>query len=35
MPFVSSRDTTFAADCGAQAFLLSAFLRDGDRVFRT
>jgi predicted dithiol-disulfide oxidoreductase (DUF899 family) len=35
MPFVSSRDTTFAADCGAEAFLLSAFLRDGDRVFRT
>jgi predicted dithiol-disulfide oxidoreductase (DUF899 family) len=35
MPFVSSRDTTFAADCGADYFMLSAFLRDGEKVYRT
>jgi predicted dithiol-disulfide oxidoreductase (DUF899 family) len=36
MPFVSSRGTTFAADCGADAgFMLSVFLRDGDDVYRT
>jgi predicted dithiol-disulfide oxidoreductase (DUF899 family) len=36
MPFVSSRGTTFADDCGAGGgFLLSMFLRDGDEVFRT
>ena len=36
LPFHSSRDTSFAADCGAGGgFLLSAFLRDGDQVFRT
>jgi predicted dithiol-disulfide oxidoreductase (DUF899 family) len=36
MPFVSSRGTTFAADCGAAAgFMLSLFLRDGDDVYRT
>jgi predicted dithiol-disulfide oxidoreductase (DUF899 family) len=35
MPFVSSRDTTFAADCGARYFMLSMFLRDGDEVYRT
>jgi predicted dithiol-disulfide oxidoreductase (DUF899 family) len=35
LPFVSSRGTTFAADCGADYFMLSAFLRDGDDVYRT
>jgi predicted dithiol-disulfide oxidoreductase (DUF899 family) len=36
MPFVSSRATTFAADCGADGgFMLSVFLRDGDSVYRT
>lgn len=35
MPFVSSRGTTFAADCGADYFMLSAFLRDGEKVYRT
>jgi predicted dithiol-disulfide oxidoreductase (DUF899 family) len=35
MPFVSSRDTSFAQDCGASYFMLSAFLRDGESVFRT
>src|SRR6476661_10370883 len=36
MPFYSSRGTTFSDDCGAGGgFLLSAFLRDGDDVFRT
>ena len=36
MPFVSSRGTTFADDCGAGGgFMLSVFLRDGTDVFRT
>ena len=36
MTFVSSRGTTFADDCGANAgFMLSVFLRDGMDVFRT
>ena len=36
MPFYSSRGTTFSEDCGAGGgFLLNAFLRDGDDVFRT
>ena len=36
VPFASSHGTTFSADCGAGGgFLLSAFLRDGDRVYRT
>jgi predicted dithiol-disulfide oxidoreductase (DUF899 family) len=36
MPFVSSRGTTFADDCGAGAgFMLSVFLRDGEDVYRT
>jgi predicted dithiol-disulfide oxidoreductase (DUF899 family) len=36
LPFVSSRGTTFADDCGAGGgFMLSAFLRDGDHVYRT
>jgi predicted dithiol-disulfide oxidoreductase (DUF899 family) len=36
MPFVSSRGTTFADDCGAgDGFLFSLFLRDGDEIFRT
>jgi predicted dithiol-disulfide oxidoreductase (DUF899 family) len=36
MPFVSSRGTSFAADCGADGgFMLSVFLRDGTDVYRT
>jgi predicted dithiol-disulfide oxidoreductase (DUF899 family) len=36
VPFVSSRGSTFSADCGTgRGFGLSAFLRDGDEVFRT
>jgi predicted dithiol-disulfide oxidoreductase (DUF899 family) len=36
LPFVSSRGTTFADDCGAGGgFLLSVFLRDGEDVYRT
>jgi predicted dithiol-disulfide oxidoreductase (DUF899 family) len=36
VPFASSHGTTFAADCGTDGgFLLSAFLRDGDEVYRT
>ncbi len=36
MPFVSSRGTSFAADCGADGgFMLSMFLRDGEDVYRT
>jgi predicted dithiol-disulfide oxidoreductase (DUF899 family) len=36
LPFVSSRGTSFADDCGAGAgFMLSAFLRDGEDVYRT
>ncbi len=36
MPFVSSRGTSFAADCGAGGgFVLSMFLRDGADVYRT
>jgi len=36
MPFVSSRGTSFAADCGAgRGFMLSVFLRDGQDVYRT
>ena len=36
MPFVSSRGTTFAADCGADnGFMLSLFLRHDDAVYRT
>jgi predicted dithiol-disulfide oxidoreductase (DUF899 family) len=36
VPFVSSRGTSFSDDCGAgQFFGLSAFLRDGDEVYRT
>jgi predicted dithiol-disulfide oxidoreductase (DUF899 family) len=36
VPFVSSRGTSFAQDCGAGGgFMLSVFLRDGDDVFRT
>jgi predicted dithiol-disulfide oxidoreductase (DUF899 family) len=34
MPFVSSRGTTFADDCGAgRGFMLSVFLRDGQDVY--
>ena len=36
LPFHSSRGTSFAEDCGAGGgFLLSAFLRVGDDVYRT
>jgi predicted dithiol-disulfide oxidoreductase (DUF899 family) len=36
MPFVSSRGTAFADDCGAGGgFMLSMFLRDGEDVYRT
>ena len=36
LPFVSSRGTTFADDCGAGGgFMLTCFLRDGDDVYRT
>jgi predicted dithiol-disulfide oxidoreductase (DUF899 family) len=36
LPFVSSRGTSFADDCGAgRGFMLSIFLRDGDDVYRT
>ena len=36
VPFLSSRGTTFSADCGANdGFMLSAFLRDGEDVYRT
>ena len=35
-PFCSSRGTPFSDDCGAgRGFALSAFLRDGDGVYRT
>ena len=36
LPFVSSRGTSFADDCGAGGgFMLSMFLRDGADVYRT
>lgn len=35
MPFVSSRGSTFSADCVEAGFVLSAWLRDGSRVYRT
>ena len=37
LPFVSSRGTSFAADCGSAdgGFMLSVFLRDGADVYRT
>jgi predicted dithiol-disulfide oxidoreductase (DUF899 family) len=36
VPFVSSRGTSFAADCGADGgFMLSVFLRDGETIYRT
>jgi predicted dithiol-disulfide oxidoreductase (DUF899 family) len=36
MPFLSSRDTPFAKDCGADGgFMFSVFLRDGEDVYRT
>lgn len=36
VPFVSSRGTSFAEDCGAgPGFMLSVFLRDGADVYRT
>jgi len=36
LPFVSSRGTSFSADCGADdGFMLSVFFRDGADVYRT
>lgn len=36
LPFVSSRGTTFSADCDAEGgFMLTVFLRDGDEIYRT
>jgi predicted dithiol-disulfide oxidoreductase (DUF899 family) len=36
VPFVSSRGTSFAADCGSSGgFMLNVFLRDGEHVYRT
>jgi predicted dithiol-disulfide oxidoreductase (DUF899 family) len=35
MTFVSSHGTPFAADCGADYFMLSTFLRDGEKIYRT
>ncbi len=36
LPFVSSRGTSFAKDCGADGgFMLTVFLRDGADVYRT
>jgi predicted dithiol-disulfide oxidoreductase (DUF899 family) len=36
LPFVSSHGTSFAKDCGVDGgFMLSAFLREGDAVYRT
>ena len=36
VPFISSRGTSFADDCGAGGgFVLSVFLRDGADVYRT
>jgi predicted dithiol-disulfide oxidoreductase (DUF899 family) len=35
MPFLSSRDTTFSRDTGADYFMLNAFLRDGNDIYRT
>jgi predicted dithiol-disulfide oxidoreductase (DUF899 family) len=36
VPFVSSRGTSFADDCGAgDGFMLSVFMRDGEHVYRT
>ena len=36
LPFYSSRGTSFSDDCGAGGgFLLNAFFRDGDEVYRT
>jgi predicted dithiol-disulfide oxidoreductase (DUF899 family) len=36
LPFVSSKGSTFAEDCGADGgFRLSVFLRDGDEIYRT
>ncbi len=36
LPFVSSHGTSFTDDCGVgRGFMLSAFLRDGEDVYRT
>ena len=36
LPFYSSHGTTFAEDCGTSGgFLLSMFLRDGEKIYKT
>jgi predicted dithiol-disulfide oxidoreductase (DUF899 family) len=36
VPFVSSRGTSFVEDCGGDGgFMLNAFVRDGENVYRT
>jgi predicted dithiol-disulfide oxidoreductase (DUF899 family) len=36
MPVASSKDTTFASDCGSDGgFMFNVFLRDGQDVYRT
>jgi predicted dithiol-disulfide oxidoreductase (DUF899 family) len=35
VPFGSSHGTPFTEDCGATAFMLNCFMRDGDHVYRT
>jgi predicted dithiol-disulfide oxidoreductase (DUF899 family) len=36
IPIASSKDTTFAKDCGGDGgFMLNVFLRDGEEVYRT
>jgi predicted dithiol-disulfide oxidoreductase (DUF899 family) len=35
LPFVSSHGTSFSKDCGADYFMLTAFLRDGEEIYRT
>ena len=35
IPFASSRDTTFAKDCGADYFMLTMFLREDGKIYRT
>jgi predicted dithiol-disulfide oxidoreductase (DUF899 family) len=35
LPFFSSRGTSFSKDCGADYFMITAFLRDGEEIYRT
>ena len=35
LPFVSSHGTSFSKDCGADYFMITAFLRDGEEIYRT